>query len=66
MAGEAVYPEFLAEAATPENVALAALRLLRDEPRREEIRSKLAGVVASLGEPGASRRASLAILSLFP
>jgi lipid-A-disaccharide synthase len=66
MAGEAVYPEFLAEAATPENVALAALRLLRDEPRREQIKSKLAGVVASLGEPGASRRAASAILSLFP
>jgi lipid-A-disaccharide synthase len=66
MADEAVYPEFLAEAATPENVALAALRLLRDEPRRQEIKAKLARVVASLGEPGASRRAAAAILSLFP
>jgi lipid-A-disaccharide synthase len=64
MAGEAVYPEFLAEAATPENVALAALRLLRDEPCREQIKAKLARVVASLGEPGASRRAAAAILSL--
>jgi lipid-A-disaccharide synthase len=66
MAGEAVYPEFLAEAATPENVALAALRLLRDEPRRQHIKSKLRRVVESLGEPGASRRAAAAILSLFP
>jgi lipid-A-disaccharide synthase len=66
MAGEAVYPEFLAEAATPENVALAAFRLLRDEPRRQHIKSKLARIVASLGEPGASRRAATAILSLFP
>jgi lipid-A-disaccharide synthase len=65
MAGEAVYPEFLADAATPENVALAALRLLRDEPRREQIKAKLARVVASLGEPGASRRAAVAILNLF-
>jgi lipid-A-disaccharide synthase len=65
MAGEAVYPEFLAAAATPENVALAALRLLRDEPRREQIKAKLARVVASLGEPGASRRAASAILNLF-
>ena len=65
MAGEAVYPEFLAEAATPENVALAALRLLRDEPRRQHIKSKLASVVESLGEPGASRRAAAAILNLF-
>ncbi len=64
MAGEPVYPEFLAEAATPENVALAALRLLRDEPRRQQIKAKLANVVASLGEPGASRRAATVILSL--
>src|SRR5215469_11288862 len=66
MAGEAVYPEFLAEAATPENVALAALRLLRDVSLRQHIKSKLAGVVESLGEPGASSRAAAAILSLFP
>jgi len=66
MAGEAVYPEFLADAATPENVALAALRLLRDERRRQEIKSQLAKIIASLGEPGASRRAAAAILNLFP
>ncbi|HTR41409.1 MAG TPA: lipid-A-disaccharide synthase [Pseudomonadales bacterium] len=65
MADEAVYPEFLAEAATAENVALAALRLLRDESRREHIKAQLASVVASLGEPGASRRAAAAVLSLF-
>lgn len=66
MAGEAVYPEFLADAATPENVAIAALRLLKDEPRRQKIKSQLARIVTSLGEPGASRRAAAAILSLFP
>ena len=66
MAGEAVYPEFLADAATPENVALAALRLLRDEPRRQHIKSQLARIVTSLGEPGASRRAAAAVLNLFP
>jgi lipid-A-disaccharide synthase len=66
MAGEAVYPEFLADAATPENVALAALRLLRDEPCREKIKAQLAEIVASLGEPGANRRAAAAVLSLFP
>ena len=66
MAGEAVYPEFLAEAATPENVALAALRLLRDESRRDKIKSQLAKIIASLGEPGASRRAAAAMLNLFP
>ncbi len=66
MAGEAVYPEFLADAATPENVAIAALRLLRDEPRRQHIQSQLAKIIASLGEPGASKRAATAILNLFP
>lgn len=66
MAGKAVYPEFLAEAATPENVALAALRLLRDESRRDKIKSQLAQIIASLGEPGASRRAAAAILNLLP
>ena len=66
IAGTEVYPEFLAAAATPENVALAALRLLRDEPRRQQIKTQLAQIVSSLGEPGASRRAATAILSLLP
>jgi lipid-A-disaccharide synthase len=64
MAGEEVYPEFLADAATPENVAIAALRLLRDEPRQQQIKSQLTKIVTSLGEPGASRRAAAAVLSL--
>lgn len=66
LAGETVYPEFLANAATAENVAIAALRLLHDEPRRQKIKAQLAGIVASLGEPGASRRAAKAVLSLLP
>jgi lipid-A-disaccharide synthase len=66
MAGEEVYPEFLADAATPENVAIAALRLLQDEPRQQQIKSQLTKIVASLGEPGASKRAAAAVLSLFP
>jgi lipid-A-disaccharide synthase len=66
MAGETVYPEFLADAATAENVAIAALRLLRDEPRRQKIKAQLAQIIASLGEPGASRRAATAVLHLLP
>jgi lipid-A-disaccharide synthase len=65
MAGEAVYPEFLADAATPENVAIASLRLLRDESRRQRIKSQLAQIIASLGKPGAKRRAAAAISNLF-
>ena len=66
MAGEEVYPEFLQDAATPENVALAALELLRNEPRRQKIQAQLAQIIASLGEPGANRRAAATIASLFP
>jgi lipid-A-disaccharide synthase len=66
MAGKEVYPEFLQDAATPENVALAALELLRNEPRRQKIKAQLAEIIASLGEPGANKRAAAAIASLFP
>lgn len=66
MAHAEVYPEFLQDAATPENIALAALTLLRDEPRRKKMKSQLAQIIASLGEPGASRRAAAAIASLLP
>ena len=65
MAGETVYPEFLQDAATPENVARVAMELLQDESRRDAIKAKLAKIIASLGEPGASRRAAEAISSLF-
>jgi lipid-A-disaccharide synthase len=60
-----IYPEFVQHLATPENIAAAGLELLRNEPRRAAVRVKLAQVVASLGEPGAPRRAADAILSLF-
>jgi lipid-A-disaccharide synthase len=60
-----VYPEFLQYAATPENLSRATLELLQNESRREKIKSHLAKIVASLGEPGATGRAAAAILSLF-
>jgi lipid-A-disaccharide synthase len=66
MAGEEVYPEFIQAAATPENVARAAVELLQNEPRRQKMKSQLAKIITSLGEPGASRRAAAAISSLFP
>jgi lipid-A-disaccharide synthase len=65
LAGEEVYPEFIQEAATAENIAGAALELLQNEPRRQKIKSQLEKIVASLGEPGAAQRAAAAILSLF-
>ena len=65
LAGEEVYPEFIQSAATPANIAGAALELLENEPRRQRIKSQLAMIVSSLGSPGATGRAARAILSLF-
>ena len=64
LAGEDVYPEFIQHAATPENLAHAALALLEDETQRQQIKTKLAEIIATLGEPGAAQRAAAAILSL--
>jgi lipid-A-disaccharide synthase len=66
IADEAIYPEFVQQTATPGNIAAAALELLRDEKRRAAVQGKLAGVIASLGKPGAPQRAADAILSLQP
>jgi lipid-A-disaccharide synthase len=65
LANEEVFPEFIQNAATPENISRAALELLQDESRRTKIKSQLAQIVSSLGEPGAAERAAAAILSLF-
>ena len=65
LANEEVFPEFIQNAATPENISRAALELLQDESRRKKIKSQLATIVSSLGEPDATRRAAAAILSLF-
>ena len=65
LANEEVFPEFIQNAATPENISRAALELLRDESRRQQIKAQLAKIISSLGEPGAGQRAAAAILSLF-
>jgi len=65
LAGEEVYPEFLQDVLTAENLSRAALELLQDESRRTKMKSQLAKIVESLGEPGAANRAAAAILSLF-
>jgi lipid-A-disaccharide synthase len=65
LAGETVYPEFVQYDATPENLSRAALELLQDESRRTKIKSQLAKIISSLGEPGAAGRAAAAILSLL-
>jgi lipid-A-disaccharide synthase len=65
LANEEIFPEFVQNAATPENIARAALALLQNEPRRAQIKARLAEIVASLGGPGANARAAAAISSLF-
>jgi len=64
LANEEVFPEFIQNAATAENIAKAALDLLRDQNRRAKIKARLADIVASLGGSGASRRAARAIRDL--
>ena len=65
LAGEELFPEFLQHAATPNNIARAALCLLQDEHRRAEVKSKLAHIVLSLGGPGAPARAATAVVNLL-
>jgi len=65
LAGEAVYPEFIQDAATAENISRAALELLDDPARRDGIKIKLARIVASLGEGGACSRAAQAVWRLL-
>lgn len=63
LANAPVFPEFIQGAATPENLSRATLELLADPARRLAVKSKLAEIVASLGGPGAGRRAAAAIAS---
>jgi lipid-A-disaccharide synthase len=65
LAKEEVFPEFVQDTATPDNISHAALQLLQNQSRREKVRAKLVEVIASLGGRGASRRAAEAILSLM-
>jgi len=65
LADEEIYPEFIQNDAAPENIAQAALELLRNESRRQKIKAQLVKIFSSLGGPGASERAATAILSLF-
>ena len=64
LAGEAVFPELIQDEATPNHLADCALRFLTDAALREETRHKINRAVATLGPPGACRRAARAVLSL--
>lgn len=58
LADEPLFPEFIQNQASSENIAQASLALLSDPARRSEIREKLGKIVESLGGPGSSRRAA--------
>jgi lipid-A-disaccharide synthase len=62
MANEAVVPEFIQEKFEPQAVAQEALDLLNRPQRREHMKKRVADIVATLGGPGASKRAAEAIL----
>ena len=64
LADEVVFPEFVQDDATPENVSKAALHLLTNESERTRIKSKLQQILTTLGGPGASERAATAIQRL--
>ena len=65
LAGEAVFPEFVQDAATGKNLSEAALALLKDEARRKEIQGKLSRIIAGLGSAGANVRAAKVIWTLL-
>ena len=62
LAGREIAREFLQDDAQPEPIAGEIFRLLEDSSAREEQQRAQAAVIASLGEPGAARRAAAAIL----
>jgi lipid-A-disaccharide synthase len=62
MANEAVVPEFLQDKLEASAVAHEALELLNNPQRREAMKRRVSQIVATLGEPGASRRAAEAVL----
>jgi lipid-A-disaccharide synthase len=65
LAKEEVFPEFIQTAATTENITRATIELLREPARRAKIKARLAKIVASLGDPGATHRAAKAISRLL-
>jgi lipid-A-disaccharide synthase len=64
VAGRRVVPELIQDGFTPETTAQHALRVLTDPAFAARVRADLAGVRASLGTEGASRRAAEAILDV--
>jgi lipid-A-disaccharide synthase len=65
LAGRKIFPEFLQDAATPENLAAAVRELWRDKKRRATLREELRKIARALGGPGAAARAAAQVARLF-
>ena len=62
LAEEEIFPEFIQNEATPDNIAKASLRILQDRTERQKILTGLKHIASQLGEPGATNRAAKSIL----
>jgi lipid-A-disaccharide synthase len=62
LAGKPLAPELIQAEATPRKIARAAVGLLEDPVRYQELRRELAGLRSKLGTPGAAGRAADEIL----
>jgi lipid-A-disaccharide synthase len=63
LADREVAPEFLQHEARPNPIAKSVLELMNVSPRREQMIADFDGIIARLGETGASEKAARAILS---
>jgi lipid-A-disaccharide synthase len=64
IAGRAISPELIQDAANPRSLADTAIGLLQDGQRLEEQRQELAAIRTLLGQPGAAERAARSALEL--
>lgn len=65
LADEAVFPEFVQNDANPENISRAALALLQDVPKWQQIQTRLGGIIGSLESEGGTRQAAEAVARLM-
>ena len=63
VAGRGIVPELIHDEASPERLLEEAERLLQDRRAYDQMKTDLLAVRASLGEPGASRRAAEIVLT---
>ena len=62
LAEKEIFPEFIQNKATSDNIANASLLILQDSIKRQKILTGLEHIASQLGEPGATTRAAKAIL----